>query len=283
MYVLAIANQKGGVAKTTSAANLADAAAERGARVLLVDLDPQGNATNLTDAEPRLYEGNAFGKPQALTISDALHYVQERAGAPTQAGTVLRVTVPAGEFWSSRLHIAPANQDLAARGDESFPGADRRLALGLQSPTVDYDLVVVDCGPTLGPLFLAALEAADGVLLVSEPADNALEGLPRTVEALASVRSRRNGEAPALLGVLATNVPTREARSTKLLALMRADYGDLLWDLVPRRSIVRQAEAAHAPVRAMGGPAALEVAAVYDRAATRVLEKAGLISAEEAS
>lgn len=280
MYTLAIANQKGGVAKTTSAANLADAAAERGARVLLVDLDPQGNATNLTDAQPRLYEGNPFGKPQALTVSDALHYAQERAGAPTQTGTVLQVTVPAGEFWSSRLHVAPANQDLAARGDESFPGAERRLALGLQGPAVDYDLVVVDCGPTLGPLFLAALEAADGVLLVSEPADNALEGLPRTVEALVSVRARRKGEVPALLGVLPTNVPAREARSTELLALMRADYGDLLWDLVPRRTVVRQAEGAHAPVRAMGGPSALEVAAVYERAAQRVLDKAGLLAKE---
>jgi chromosome partitioning protein len=280
VYTLAIANQKGGVAKTTSAANVADAAAERGARVLLVDLDPQGNATNLTDAEPRLSVPDDFGKQHALTVSDALHSVQVGAGAPTQAGTVAKVVVPAGEFWSSRLHVAPANQDLAARGDQTFRGAERRLALGLQGPAVDYDLVVVDCGPTLGPLFLAALEAADGVLLVSEPADNALEGLPRTVEAMASVRTRRKGEAPALLGVLATNVPAREARSTELLTLMRADYGDLLWDLVPRRSVVRQAEGAHAPVRAMGGPSALEVAAVYDRTAARVLDRAGLLTKE---
>lgn len=273
MYTLAIANQKGGVAKTTSAANLADAAAEQGARVLLVDLDPQGNASVLTDAQPRTWEGNAFGKAQLLTISDALHFAQERAGAPVQTGTVLSVAVPAGAHWSPRLQVAPANQDLAARGEEAFPGAERRLRLGLSGAEDSVDLVVLDCGPALGPLFLAALHAADGVLLVSEPADNALEGLPRTVTVLRSVRAQRGGEAPALLGVVATNMPTREARAGELLELMRTDYGTQLWDVVPRRAVVRQAEGAHAPLRAMGRSAG-EVAQVYARLAARVLAQA---------
>jgi len=64
---------------------------------------------------------------------------------------------------------------------DSFGGVDRRLAVALDSPSPPYDLVVVNCGPTLGGLFVAAMFAADAVLLVSEPAANALEGLPRTI------------------------------------------------------------------------------------------------------
>ena len=278
MFTIAIANQKGGVAKTTSAANIADAAAERGLRVLLVDLDPQGNASNLTDAQPREHSGNAFGKSQQLTVSDALYYAQERVGAPEQHGTLLQVTVPAGEYWSERLFVAPANADLAARGDESFPGSERRLALGLDGAAVDFDLVVIDCGPTLGTLFLAALYAADGAVLVSEPADNSVEGLPRTVNLLADVRAQRGGTAPALLGIVATNAPTRETRAGELLELMRTDYGELLWETVPRRAVVRQAEGAHAPVRAM--PDGAEVAQAYDRIAARVLGTAGAFMKE---
>ena len=269
------------MAKTTSAANLADAAAEQGARVLLVDLDPQGNATSLTDATPRLYEGGAFGKPQQLTVSDALHAAQERQGAVTQAGTVLQVAVPAGEHWSARLHVAPANQDLAARNLDQFGGADQRLALGLSDDTTPFDLAVIDCGPTLGGLFVAALHAADAVLLVTEPADNALEGLPRTVEVLEAVRAQRGSGAPLLLGVLPTNV-ARQTRPTQLLGFMRDTYGPQLLEPVPRRAVVRQAEGAHAPVRAFGA-AGRDIADVYSRLATLVLEAAGVRTRTEVS
>ena len=281
MYVVAIANQKGGVAKTTSAANVANAAAERGQRVLLVDLDPQANATTLTDAQPRQHRDETFGTVRQLTMSDALHHAQPRTGAPTQAGTVRAIAVAAGKHWASGLRVAPSSQDLAARGEEGWPAADRRLAVALDGVDELADLVVLDCGPTLGPLFLAALNAADGVLLVSEPADNALEGLPPTVQVLQEVRAQRGGAAPQLLGIVATNVPGHEARAAELLAQIRADYGERLWEVVPRRSIVRQAEGAHAPVRAMGR-AGREVADAYDGIAGRVLEQAGLAIAQGA-
>jgi len=281
MYVVAIANQKGGVAKTTSAANVANAAAERGQRVLLVDLDPQANATTLTDAQPREHRDETFGTVRQLTMSDALHHAQPRTGAPTQAGTVWAIAVAAGKHWASGLRVAPSSQDLAARGEEGWPAADRRLAVALDGVDEIADLVVLDCGPTLGPLFLAALNAADGVLLVSEPADNALEGLPPTVQVLQEVRAQRGGAAPQLLGIVATNVPGHEARAAELLEQIRADYGERLWEVVPRRSIVRQAEGAHAPVRAMGR-AGREVADAYDGIAGRVLEQAGLAMAQGA-
>jgi chromosome partitioning protein len=274
MYTLAIANQKGGVGKTTTAANLADAAAELGARVLLVDLDQQANGTSLTDAAPRLFDGNAFGKSQQLTVADALHAAQEREGADTQTGTVFQVVVPAGEHWSPRLQVAPANQDLAARNLDQFPGADRRLALGLHDPAAPFDVVVLDCGPSLGGLFLAAMYAADAVLLVSEPADNSLEGLPRTVQVLDTVRAQRDAGLPTLFGVLPTNV-AKETRPTELLAFMAASYGDQLLEPVPRRAVVRQAEGAHAPVRAFGA-AGRDITNVYSRLAARLLDVASV-------
>lgn len=278
VFTVAIANQKGGVAKTTTAANLADAAAQRGAQVLLIDLDQQGNATSLTDAQPLVHAGNAFGKPQVLTVSDALYAAQEREGAAVKAGTLAQVAVPAGEHWSPRLRVAPANQDLATRNAETFRGAERRLAIALDG--VMADLVVIDCGPSLGGLFLAAMHAADAVLVVTEPADNALEGVPRTLDVLAQVRASREQAEPLLLGLLPTNV-AREARPTELLDYLRTTYGEQVLESVPRRAVVRQAEGAHAPVRAFS-PAGKEVADVYDRLAARVLALAGDRVSEEA-
>jgi len=101
---------------------------------------------------------------------------------------------------------------------DSFVGADRRLAVALDSPSPPYDLVVVvDCGPTLGGLFIAAMFAADAVLLVSEPAANALEGLPRTIALAASVAAQRSPDVrPVPFGVLPTSV-ARETRQSELL------------------------------------------------------------------
>jgi len=104
--------------------------------VLLVDLDPQANATALTDAQPRVYEDGAFGKAQQLTVSDALHAAQERESAAVQPGTLYQVTVPAGEHWSARLHAAPADhRTWRPRNVDSFVGTDRRLAVALDSPS----------------------------------------------------------------------------------------------------------------------------------------------------
>jgi chromosome partitioning protein len=246
--------------------------------VLLVDLDQQGNATALTDAQPRVFEGGAFGKPQLLTVSDALYAAQERAGATQTPGTLAQVTVPAGEYWSGRLRVAPANQDLAMRNAETFAGYERRLALALDG--AGADLVVIDCGPNLGPLFLAAMVAADAVVLATEPADNALEGLPRTLETIRTARGMRGDARPRLLGVLPTNVPAREARPLELLGLLHDSYGEQLLEQVPRRAVVRQAEGAHAPVRAFGADGR-DVAEVYDRLAARVLDAAGVIPTTE--
>lgn len=286
MFTLAIANQKGGVAKTTTAANLADAAAERGARVLLVDLDQQGNATALTDAQPKVVPDVLGSGHSSLTVSDALAGTQKREAAAVQPGLLHEVVVPAGEHWSPRLRVAPANRDLAFRAAESFRGAERRLAHALiprpGQPDEVFDLVVIDCGPSLGPLFLAAMYAADAVVLAAEPADNSLEAVPPTLDLLRSVRADRGGSAPALLGVLPTNVETREARPTELLAFMRQTYGEQVLQPIPRRAVVRKAEGSRAPVRAFL-PDGRDVVEAYARLATHVLDAAGIAGGLEVS
>jgi chromosome partitioning protein len=275
VFVLVIGNQKGGVGKTTTAANLADAAAERGARVLLVDLDQQGNATSLTDAQPRVVDDALGAKRSALSVSDVLAATLKDERDTPQPGLMFQVAVPAGEHWSPRLQVAPANQDLARRALELFQGSEKRLALALQVDGEDpVDLVVIDCGPTLDSLFVAALHAADAVVVVAEPADNSLEGIPRTLSAIAHVADDRAGR-PQVLGILPTSV-ARENRHTTLLEVLREDY-EHVFEPVPRRAVVRQAEGAHAPVRAFDpAPGVRDVADVYDQLAAHVLQVAGI-------
>lgn len=275
MYTVALANQKGGVGKTTSAANIADSAARRGVRVLLVDLDPQANATSLTDSQPMMAEPNAFGQRTPVTISDALYAAQDRHNGPRTPGTALRIAVPPGDYWAELLRVVPAAPTLANRGDETWPGATHRLAVALEGAGEHFDLAVIDVAPTLGGLFLTAMHAADGVLLVTEPADNSVEGLPRTLDTLSQVQ-----QPPAVLGVLSTNTPARETRAAELVELLAKEYGDQFWGAVPRRTAVRQSEGAHCPVRAWGADGR-EVADVYDRIAGRVLAFAGIAKGDQ--
>jgi chromosome partitioning protein len=280
VYIVAVANQKGGVAKTTSAANMAAGAAERGLRVLLVDLDPQGSASTLTDVEPRSSKPDDFGNTRSLTISDALYAAQERDTAQLKPGTVLAVAVPAGEHWPAGLQVAPANEDLTARGDETFEGAERRLAVALSGAQEHFDLVVLDCPPSLGPLFLNAMYAADGVLLVTEPADASIDSLPRAARTVLRVRAARADQGkPELLGIVATNAPAQEGRALELLEDVRREYGELLWDVIPHRSVVRRAEGARAPLLAFGA-SSREVTAAYGRITDRLLQQVSLISLE---
>jgi chromosome partitioning protein len=283
VFTLAIANQKGGVAKTTTAANLADAAAELGARVLLIDLDQQGNATTLTDAQPKTVDDALGAKRSALTISDVLAATQKHERDTVQPGLIGQVAVPAGEWWSSRLRVVPANQDLARRNAEEFTGAELRLAHALQPPATGpevADLAVIDCGPSLGAMFLSAMHAADAVILTTEAADNSIEGLPRTLNVLQSARATRGGVLPHVVGVLPTNL-ARETHQRELLEFLRKHY-DVVLDPVPRRAVVRQAEGSHSPVRAFG-EAGREVVEVYTALAAQVLQLAGIRPHEEVS
>jgi len=208
--VLALANQKGGVGKTTTAVNLAACLAEAGERTLVVDLDPQANATS------------GLGERAATASAEDL-----LAGAPLEE--VLRPTA------FKNLDLVPARAELA--GALAEPAPLRALAAARER----YSFVFLDCPPSLGPLTVSALAAADRVLVPVQCEYYALEGLTQLLASIERIRSRLNPRL-SLAGILLTMAVARTRLSTEVAREVRRAFGDLVFDAVVPRS-VRLAEA----------------------------------------
>ncbi len=218
--VIAIANQKGGVGKTTTCVNLAASLAAMKQRVLLVDLDPQGNATMASGIDK-------YGVEQ--TIYDVLVH-----GAPVAA--VVRPT-------ESYFEVLPANSDLTAAEVEllAVDNREQRLRSALASISGRHDYVLVDCPPSLNMLTINALVAADGVIIAMQCEYFALEGLAalvRTIEGVADTANRRL----EIDGILRTMYDPRNSLTTDVSAQLRAHFGDKVYRTVVPRN-VRLAEA----------------------------------------
>jgi chromosome partitioning protein len=216
--IYAVANQKGGVGKTTTAINLAACLAEAGERALVVDLDPQANATS------------GLGERANGTSSyDLLD------GAPL--GDLTKPT----RF--QNLFLVPAKAELAgavvelARRDEG----DRYLAQSLADGVDGYGYVFLDCPPSLGPLTVNALAAADRVLVPVQAEYYALEGLAEIVRSIELVKTRLNPRL-GIAGVLLTMVDARTRLAADVEQEVRRHFGDLVFATTVPRS-VRLAEA----------------------------------------
>ena len=217
--IYALANQKGGVGKTTTAINVAACLAEAGARVLLVDFDPQANATT----------GLGFRPPRGRSTYELLH-----------GGTLDEIIVPTE---IERLDLAPAHPDLAAANVELPAREDRERILGdaLRSIGDRYPYVIVDCPPSLGMLTLNALAAANRLIVPVQCEYYALEGLTQLLESVELIRARVNPSL-ALSGLLLTMHDGRTRLSQDVAAEVRQHFGGKVFDAVIPRS-VRLAEA----------------------------------------
>ena len=219
--VLAVANQKGGVGKTTTCVNLAASLAATHRRVLLVDMDPQGNATmgcgiNKTDLE--------------LTTCDVL------LGDATAADTI--ISAPEGGF-----AVLPGNEDLTLAEVRLLQelGREMRLRQALAPVRGLYDFILIDCPPSINMLTVNALTAADGVLIPMQCEYYALEGLSSLLNTIEQVKNSVNPELE-VYGLLRTMVDPRINLSNEVSDQLLAHFNDKVFRTVVPRN-VRLAEA----------------------------------------
>jgi chromosome partitioning protein len=217
--IYALANQKGGVGKTTTAINLAACLAEAGEPALVVDLDPQANATS-----------GLGERANGTSTYDLLD------GAPLRE-LVRRTNFPNLYLVPSKPDLAGATVELAHRGD-----GDTYLRQALSSGADQYSFIFLDCPPSFGPLTVNALAAADRVLIPVQAEYYALEGLSQLVRSVDLVKSRLNPRL-ALGGVLLTMVDARTRLSADVEAEVRRFFGDLVF----RTSVPRSVRLAEAP------------------------------------
>ena len=217
--ILAIANQKGGVGKTTTAINLSTALAAVGEKVLLVDLDPQGNASTGLGSE---------AAERSVTTYDAL------MGEYRLEAAVIATEIPG-------LRLAPAGVDLAGAEVELIDAARRhyRLADALRdylksAPETTY--VLIDCPPSLSLLTINALAAAEAVIIPLQAEFFALEGLSQIMRTIETVRSRINPHLE-LQGVVLTMADARNNLSSAVEADVRAHMGAKVYETVIPRNV----------------------------------------------
>jgi chromosome partitioning protein len=254
--IVALANQKGGVGKTTTAINLATALAAAGHQVLVIDLDPQGNASTGLGVERKARAVTSY----ELILGEA---ELERAIVPTE--------IP-------RLAIVPASQDLAG-AELEFTTRERReflLSRAVRSRVREYDEVLIDCPPSLNLLTVNALVAADSVLVPLQCEFYALEGLTQLMRTIERVQRALNPRLE-LQGVVLTMYDQRNNLCDLVAADVRSHLGAKVFEtMIPRNVRIAEAPSYGKPVLIYDHGCAGSQA--YIRLAAEMLRRAGTAS-----
>ena len=225
--ILALANQKGGVGKTTTAINLGTALAAIGERVLIVDLDPQGNASTGLGIDRR---------NRSCSTYDVL------VGEASLREAVVATAVP-------RLHIAPSTMDLSGLELElgTTPGRAFKLRDAISSlnnnvsPDADYTYVLIDCPPSLNLLTVNAMAASDAILVPLQCEFFALEGLSQLLQTVEQVRSTLNPNL-SIHGIVLTMFDSRNNLSNQVVADVRQFMGEKVYKtMIPRNVRISEA------------------------------------------
>lgn len=219
--ILAVTNQKGGVGKTTTTVNLAAGLAQLGQRVLLVDLDPQGNATMGSGVEKR-------------------HLTQTVYQVLVGQATLQEARVVAAK---NGYDVLPANRELAGAEVELVDEERRefRLRAALDAARADYDFMLIDCPPALNLLTINALTAADGVMIPMQCEYFALEGLSDLVNTVRLIKGRLN-PGIEIAGLVRAMYDPRNLLAQQVSEQLKQHFGDKVYDAVIPRNI-RLAEA----------------------------------------
>ena len=261
VHVLALANQKGGVGKTTVTLGLASAAFSRGLRTLVVDLDPQSDVSTGMDVSP---EGHS-------NIADVLESPKEK--------TVRDAIVSSG--WTKH-HEGNIDVLVGSPAAINFDGPHPsireiwKLEEALASVEKDYDLVLIDCAPSLNALTRTAWAASDRVLVVTEPGLFAVAAADRALRAIEEIR---RGISPRLqpLGIVINRARTQSMEHQFRIRELREMFGPLvLSPQLPERTSLQQAQGAAKPVHIWPGETAQEMAGYFDQILDRVLRSAGI-------